>query len=372
MGDKLNNLKDHFFDSPKKKVIAIVSGLAIVGVGFSVVYKPVQIKVGDQVIKTSTIMGTVQDVLEKNDVSLEQKDKVVPALNTKLAKNSVINVTRAQEVVLLADGKERTLKTPETSVKDFLKEEGVTLAEKDRVVPDMDTKIDKGQKIEVIRVEEKIVKENEDIEFEVTVKNNKDLDKSVKKTVQEGELGKREITARLVYENGKQIGKEILSEKVVSEPKNKVIEQGTKEKEVIVSRGPSKPNSNTNTNSNANSSSSSSGNSSNNSTGGGSSQPSSGKTMVMQSTAYYQGSVTATGTTPRRNPGGLSTVAVDPRVIPLGSKLYIEGYGYAIAEDTGGAIKGNIVDVFLNTAQECRNWGRRSIKVTVVAYPGQW
>lgn len=366
MGEKLNNLKDHFFDSPKKKVIAIVSGLAIVGVGFSIVYKPVQIKVGDKIIKTSTIMGTVQDVLEKNDVSLEQKDKVVPALNTKLAKNSVINVTKAQEVVLLADGKERTLKTPETSVKEFLKAEGVTLAEKDRVVPDVDTKIGKGQKIEVIRVEEKVVKENEEIEFEVTVKNNEELDKSVKRTVQEGELGKREITAKLVYENGKQIGKEILSEKVVSEPKNKVIEQGTKEKQETVSRGDSSSSSSSSNKGNGSSSSS------NSSSGGGGSKAPTGKTMVMESTAYYQGSITATGTRPKRNPGGLSTVAVDPRVIPLGSKLYIEGYGYAIAEDTGGAIKGNIVDVFLNTAQECRNWGRRHVKVTVVAYPGQW
>ncbi|MGL4655063.1 MAG: 3D domain-containing protein [Sarcina sp.] len=369
MGDKLQYLKDHFFDSPKKKVIAIVSGLAIVGISFSVVYKPVQIKVGDKIIKTSTIMGTVQDVLEKNDITLEQKDKVVPALNTKLAKNSVINVTRAQEVVLLADGKEKTLKTSEASVKDFLAAEGVKLDEDDRVVPEMDTEIAKGQKIEVIRVEEKVVKENEDIEFEVTVKNNKNLDKSVKRTVQEGELGKKEITAKLVYENGKQIGKEILSEKVVSQPKDKVIEQGTKEKEVVVSRNPSNSNSSSGSNSSSNSNSGSNSSSSN---GGGSSQAPSGNTISMQSTAYYQGSVTATGTRPKRNPNGLSTVAVDPRVIPLGSKLYIEGYGYAVAEDTGGAIKGNIVDVFLNSAEECRNWGRRNVKVTIVAYPGQW
>ncbi|WP_297518728.1 G5 and 3D domain-containing protein [uncultured Clostridium sp.] len=363
MGDKLKHLRDHFFDSPKKKVIAIVSGLAIVGIGFSVIYKPIQIKVGDKIIKTSTIMGTVQEVLEKNEIALDQKDKVVPALNSKLAKGSVIKVTKAQEVVLLADGKERTLKTAEALVEDLLIAEGVKLDEDDRVIPDMDEKVVKGQKIEVIRVEEKLVKENEDIEFEVTVKNNKNLDKSVKKTVQEGELGKREITARIVFENGKQIGKEIVSEKVVSEPKNKVIEQGTKEKVVTPSRGPSSSNNNNSGNSN-------SGNS--NSGGGSAVAPSSGKTMIMESTAYYQGSVTATGTKPKRNPGGLSTVAVDPRVIPLGSKLYIEGYGYAIAEDTGGAIKGNIVDVFLNTSQECINWGRRNIKVTIVAYPGQW
>ena len=52
-------------------------------------------------------------------------------------------------------------------------------------------------------------------------------------------------------------------------------------------------------------------------------------------------------------------VAVDPRVIPLGTKIYVEGYGVAIAGDTGGAIKGNIVDLFFNTNSECYTFGRR-------------
>ncbi|MGL5822032.1 MAG: 3D domain-containing protein [Sarcina sp.] len=355
MGDKLKNLKENFFDGPKGKIIAGVTGLAIVGIGFGTVYKPIQINVGDQIIKTSTMMGTVQDVLDKNNIVLEHKDKVEPSLDTKLQKNSVIDVTRAQEVVLLVDGKELTLKTAEELVEDMLKAENVTYDEDDRIVPEANAKIEKGQKIEVIRVDQKEVKENEDIDFDVTVKKNSTLDKSVKKTVQEGKKGQREIVSRVVYENGKEVGRHILSEKVVSKPVERIIEEGTKEIQVSNSRNPGSTNS-----------------SSKPSSGGGNSSAPTGKTLVMQSTAYYQGSVTATGTRPKRNPSGLSTVAVDPRVIPLGSKLYIDGYGYAVAEDTGGAIKGNIVDVFLNTAQECRNWGRRSIKVTVVAYPGQW
>lgn len=356
MGDKLKYLRDHFFDSPKKKVIAIVAGLTIVGVGFGVVYKPVQIQIGDTTIKTSTMMGTVQDVLDKNEIVLEQKDKIVPALDSKLSKNATINITKAQEVVLLVDGKELTIKSAEASIADLLKAESVTLDEDDKVKPSAESKVEKGQKIEVVRVDQEVITESEDIDFEVTVKKNKNLDKSVKKTVQAGEKGKKEITSKIVYENGKEVGREIVSEKVVAEPKEQIVEEGTRESYVSNSRGPSNG-----VTSNTGSSNS----------GAGTSSPA-GQTMTMQSTAYYTGTVTATGTAPKRNPGGLSTVAVDPRVIPLGSKLYIDGYGYAIAEDTGGAVKNNIIDVFLNSREECMNWGRRSVQVTIVAYPGQW
>lgn len=95
-------------------------------------------------------------------------------------------------------------------------------------------------------------------------------------------------------------------------------------------------------------------------------------TYSMESTAYTGGGFTAMGLKPVRNPDGISTVAVDPNVIPLGSKVYVSGYGVAIASDTGGAIKGNIIDVYFNTYSECISWGRRQVEVTVLAYPGEW
>ena len=93
------------------------------------------------------------------------------------------------------------------------------------------------------------------------------------------------------------------------------------------------------------------------------------KTLTMESTAYYGHSITASGLKPVRNPNGVSTIAVDPNVIPLGTKVYVSGYGVAIAADTGGAIKGNIIDVFLNTHEECMSWGRRQVTVQILEYP---
>ena len=107
-----------------------------------------------------------------------------------------------------------------------------------------------------------------------------------------------------------------------------------------------------------------------------SSQPSSDgkykKTLSMEATAYSGGTLTAMGLKPVRDPGGISTIAVDPSVIPLGSKVYIPGYGYAIASDTGGVIKGNIIDLYMNSHDECTSWGRRQVTLHIVAYPGEW
>lgn len=91
------------------------------------------------------------------------------------------------------------------------------------------------------------------------------------------------------------------------------------------------------------------------------------RVMVMEATAYsYTGSRTFTGTWPQRG-----TVAVDPEVIPLGSRLHVEGYGPGRAEDTGGAIKGNIVDVYVESEAAAREWGRRQVEVRVLVYKGK-
>lgn len=96
---------------------------------------------------------------------------------------------------------------------------------------------------------------------------------------------------------------------------------------------------------------------------------SAGRTFYVSSTAYTAycagcSGRTATGINLRANPNK-KVIAVDPRVIKLGSKVYVEGYGLAVAGDTGGAIKGNKIDVFMSSKSQALNWGRRTVKVTV-------
>lgn len=93
------------------------------------------------------------------------------------------------------------------------------------------------------------------------------------------------------------------------------------------------------------------------------------KTMTVRATAYTAkckgcSGITATGINLKKNPNA-KVISVDPKRIPLGSKVYVEGYGMAIAGDTGGAIKKNKIDLHMPTKKKALNWGVRTVKIKV-------
>lgn len=93
------------------------------------------------------------------------------------------------------------------------------------------------------------------------------------------------------------------------------------------------------------------------------------KTITVKASAYTAtckgcSGITATGLNLKKNPS-IKAIAVDPKVIPLGSKVYVEGYGYAVAADKGGRIKGNRIDVFMPSKAKAIQWGVKTVKVTV-------
>lgn len=94
------------------------------------------------------------------------------------------------------------------------------------------------------------------------------------------------------------------------------------------------------------------------------------KTIKMSATAYTASckgcsGITKTGLNLRKNPS-LKVIAVDPKIIPLGSKVWVEGYGIAVAGDIGGAIKGNKIDLFMSKKSTANNWGRKTVTVKLL------
>ncbi|WP_078408764.1 3D domain-containing protein [Priestia abyssalis] len=94
------------------------------------------------------------------------------------------------------------------------------------------------------------------------------------------------------------------------------------------------------------------------------------KELTVTATAYTADckgctGITATGLNLKKNPNA-KAISVDPKVIPLGTKVYVEGYGYAVAADKGSAVKGNKIDVFFSSKQKALQWGVKKIKIKIV------
>ena len=328
------NLKNNFTNSPKAKIIigAVSALLITLIVTLICMRKNITIIVDGKKEAFITYKGTVKDILAEKGIEIAPKDKVQPALDEKISSKDIINIKRAVEVEMVVANKTIVIKTAEDTVedmieaeKDELRAEGVEFVEGvDEITPSLDTEVSDSLTVKIVKVEVLNEVAVESIDYETIVEDDKNLDINTENVRQAGEAG--------------EVSREIVQSKVTKEPINEIIAQGTKR--VFASRD---------------------------------GEMEYRDLIYCESTAYAGDTITATGTVPVYNPGGISTIAVDPRVIPLGSLVYVENYGKAIAADTGGLIKGNIIDVFLNSESDCKSWGRKyNVPVYILAYPGEW
>lgn len=288
---------------------------------------------------------TVAEALEDEDYSLaEIKQKYQPSIpwDQQLTQD-ITNVTLncRCKVNLVVGGKDQGQKeTTKATVREFLEDQKITLGVWDEVSATLDAKIENGMKISVDRIDQVVKKEIKTIKFETEEQKDNTMAKGEKKVVTPGKSGKEIYQVTIFYKNGQPMmkdGKAVSESKLIQkiDPVKAVVKIGTNEdlRPAFAGAG---------------------------------SLPDGvkySKMMMAESTAYTSapGARTASGKVAR-----VGLVAVDPKVIPLGTKLFIEGYGYAEAADTGGAVKGNIVDVYFNSTSECRQWGRRDVKVYIL------
>ncbi len=316
-----------------------------------------------------TRKATVEEFLEEQGIVLAVDEVLNAELTDAIVLGKNITVAKSRLVEVHADGGIKFERATETTVGEALKALGYEIAENDIITPDTETLIEEGMSIILDRVE--IIEEVNEILIPYEAIRESDTSKYVnEKTVKQyGVPGKQQETVRIVKKNGVEVSREILSTVTVSEPQNEIVVWGTKQKAEVTAKKQSVA----------------SGNSSFKKAGGEvsaavASNNSKGfsysKVIEVTATAYDPSpssnagySKTAYGLTPQ-----YGVVAVDPSVIPLGTRLYIESsdggaswvYGYCIAGDTGGAIKGNKVDLCFNTKAECRAFGRKSATVYIL------
>ncbi len=315
-----------------------------------------------------TTNNTVREVLEKAAIDITEHDKVSPGLDEKIDADTAVSVEKAFEVTILDGLQEKKAWSTSTTVADFLKQNKISLSELDRVETGMDEMVLPNSEVKVVRVEKVTDVVEDSVKFAVETKKDSSILKGKEKVVQKGENGVVSKTYEVIKENGKEVKRELKSEKVVQEPKKQLTAVGTKVVVASVSRG---------VKSNAKAPTPKAVAPKTASTKAPAPQQASvkasapaGRTLMVSATAYTASctgcsGITATGINLIANPG-LKVIAVDPNVIPLGSKVYVEGYGYAIAGDTGGAIKGNKIDLFMANRSAALAFGRQQVKVTVL------
>ncbi|WP_277999046.1 3D domain-containing protein [Moorella sulfitireducens] len=221
-------------------------------------------------------------------------------------------------------GKELWSQVPLPLVAGILVQEGITLGPEDRIESNLgsDTPY---QYVRVVRVENVIEVSQEPVPPPLVRRPDRTLQPGKEKVVQEGQPGVRYYKYQVKKENGVEIERQLLDTWIEVQPQPQIVAYGSRAYPAVTAAR-------------------------------------AGDTLEVIATAYtHTGNRTATGIWPYRG-----VVAVDPRVIPLGTRLYVEGYGYAVAQDTGGLIKGNRIDVFLDSEAEAIQWGRRQVTVRIL------
>ena len=310
-------------------VIAALLVLSLVVTGFVWAQKKVDVVVDGKNLAIRTLYSKPADVLKQAGVTMESRDEYRMSTD-RMTSGTVITVYRAVPVIVSYQGKTETVVMGKPTVGEAATALGITNPNV-KLIPGADTVVTANMQIKAVTITQQVVDQEIPIVHPVIRQPDNTMEKGEEHVAEYGEDGRRAAKVKLTYEDGVQTASEILTETVIQEPKVKIIRVGTRDT-VDTSRGTMRFR----------------------------------RAEWMEASAYLPNDgggdgITATGIMARHG-----IVAVDPSFIPLGSRLYIPGYGLALAADTGGAIRGDKIDLCMEDSGDAWRFGRQTIKVYVL------
>jgi len=334
-------------------LMLLLLGLILMPLSAAIARHQITLLVNGESRVISTFSRDVAAVLRETGVSLSRDDLLSHRLDEPVTRGMIIEVTTSFPVAVLADGDELVTRVVYATVADVLSEQGIRLSELDRVKPAPDHQLEPGDSVKVTRVYRHYVTARIEAPFREIRRGNPQLDRGETKVIQRGISGLREDTKKITLEDGREISRAIVQSETIRTKQDRIIEYG---ENTLLSRG-------------------------------GRNMPFTSVLTVIataycpgtegsgcpidengasQCTGYHNDGITASGLpavagSGRENDPHL--VAVDPRVIPLGSRLYIDGYGFALAADVGSAIVGKRIDILFSEHDTAWLFGRRSLRV---------
>lgn len=300
--------------------------------GMDIVVKrsvPVTMKLDGKALSFRTLSPVVGQALDaagrKFGFKLKNSDEIEPDRSTPIQANMAITVNISVPMTIVADGTSRQVELAPRPVKDVLAKEQVTLGPKDLVTPQPDEMVTANTTIKVVRVTEKVTTIQSNLPYQVVAKPGDFPVGLSDRIINRGSLGLAQQTVKITYEDGVEVDRAILSQQTLRKPVDEIVARGS---QTTVTRGGQVINFK--------------------------------RAYLVRATGYSGGGSTSLGISVQRG-----VVAVDPRVIPYYSKLWVEGYGWGRALDTGGAIKGNRIDLYFDDEADAWAWGSRNVIVYV-------
>ncbi len=272
---------------------------------------------------------TVGRLLHDEGLDTTEETTIFPNPSTPVRDGMQIFASSASEIRLNDGGKIAQFHTFAQTVGVFLHEQQVQLGSEDTINFPMDYPLEAGQTIQIVRRYTHISSYVKQISYHTTYRYSSDLLKGQTRVISHGMKGKMKVEHVVYYVNGRRI-KTTVQEKTVEAAKNRIVEVGMRNDQPNLSSRADSPGPML-------------------------------AAMTVIATAYTSGGQTATGWAAK--PG---VIAVDPSVIPLGTRVYIPGLGVVHAQDTGGAIVGQRIDICMNSEVAALNWGVRTITIYVL------
>ena len=339
------------FISKKKKSLFVLSifSLSFVIISFIVILSINTLEINDNgnTLKVYTFRDNIEDILDNTDLIFAESDTVEFSGWEK--NTATLNIFRSNNIKLTVDGTTHEFFISNKNVKNLLEIKEITLGELDEINLELDKKLQEGDHIIIRRVEHKTTVIKEPIPFVTNDTPSSFLNKGIIKVSSNGRNGEIEKVLKEIVVDGVVISSEIIEEKKVKEPIAETRLIGNAESYIPSSIVPS-----------------------NGLALDSSGKPIKYKKILNGRAAAYSakaGAKTASGL-----PAKPGHVAVNPKIIPYGTKMYIESsdgsyvYGYAIAADTGTALMEGkiIVDVFFNTKAESKKFGIKNVNIYIL------
>ncbi len=315
-------------------ILVAVVALASIAVA-AVTDKQVIVSAWDRQVRVHNPGKTVREAVAAAGIVIGPEDRVLPDLDSPVKNGMEIEI-RAAEPVFVVKGEEAiTLMTSDLRVSSVLAKAAVEPGPDDIVVPPMDHGVPASGIVKVVEVTFAEVTEDIRIPYATERRNDSSIEAGLYKTYRYGTNGVSRANYKVRYEDGSEVSREELSRELVTEPTAQILLVGTLQE---VSRGGENIRFS--------------------------------RAIEVRSTAYCPCTKccgpNAKGVTALGLPAKPGVIAVDPRIVPLGTRVYVDGYGYALAADTGSAIKANRIDVCFETHEEALRWGMRNTKIYVL------